>query len=223
LGRTALAGIVTRNTLVLMLALSSTSFAIAVLSPVFSLFIKSISPDARNLGTMAGSITSVSGITSALAALGLGHLGDKFGRKRVLVVSVVGAALIYAPQALATNPMQLLALRAVQGVFMGGIMPTANALLAQSAAPSRRGTVFGVASSFQSGGRGLGPMVGAAVANVWGLTGPFWVTSGILAVLAVLVGWLVQAPAPRTAEARPATQPATAHAGASPHGSSRAT
>lgn len=192
LNREALAGIVTRNTLVLMLALSSASFAIAVLSPVFPLFIKSLVPDAKNLGTLAGAITSVSGITSALAALGLGHLGDKFGRKRVLIICVIGAALVYGPQAWATNPMQLLVLRAVQGVFMGGVMPTANALLAQSAAASRRGTVFGLASGFQSGGRALGPVAGAAVAQVSGLTGPFWVTAGIFAALAVLVGLFVQ-------------------------------
>jgi len=159
---------------------------------VLSLYIKSLSAGSAHLGTLAGSIIAVSALTSSISALFLGRLGDRYGRKRVLLLCVIGAALIYAPQALATNAMQLLVLRAIQGVFMGGIIPTGNALLAQSTPHDRRGTVFGLATSAGAGGRALGPMLGAAVANTWGMASTFWVTASIFGLIAALVAGLVR-------------------------------
>lgn len=192
LSRRSLAEVATGNTMVLLLALACNSFAIAVLSPVLSLYIKSLSADSAHLGTLAGSIIAVSALTSSISALFLGRLGDRYGRKRVLLSCVIGAALIYAPQALATNAMQLLVLRAIQGVFMGGIIPTGNALLAQSTPHDRRGTVFGLATSAGAGGRALGPILGAAVANTWGMASTFWVTASIFGLIAALVAGLVR-------------------------------
>lgn len=192
LSRRSLAEVATGNTMVLLLALACNSFAIAVLSPVLSLYIKSLSAGSAHLGTLAGSIIAVSALTSSISALFLGRLGDRYGRKRVLLSCVIGAALIYAPQALATNAMQLLVLRAIQGVFMGGIIPTGNALLAQSTPHDRRGTVFGLATSAGAGGRALGPILGAAVANTWGMASTFWVTASIFGLIAALVAGLVR-------------------------------
>ena len=192
LSRRSLAEVATGNTMVLLLALACNSFAVAVLSPVLSLYIKSLSADSAHLGTLAGSIIAVSALTSSISALFLGRLGDRYGRKRVLLSCVIGAALIYAPQALATNAMQLLVLRAIQGVFMGGIIPTGNALLAQSTPHDRRGTVFGLATSAGAGGRALGPILGAAVANTWGMASTFWVTASIFGLIAALVAGLVR-------------------------------
>ena len=192
LSRRSLAEVATGSTMVLLLALACNSFAIAVLSPVLSLYIKSLSADSAHLGTLAGSIIAVSALTSSISALFLGRLGDRYGRKRVLLSCVIGAALIYAPQALATNATQLLVLRAIQGVFMGGIIPTGNALLAQSTPHDRRGTVFGLATSAGAGGRALGPMLGAAVANTWGMASTFWVTASIFGLIAALVAGLVR-------------------------------
>jgi MFS transporter, DHA1 family, multidrug resistance protein len=200
LRRASLANVATSSTMVLLVALALNSFALAVLSPVLSLYIKALSPNNPHLATLAGAIVSVSALTSSLSALFLGHLGDRFGRKLVLLSCLVGSTLIYIPQALATNPYQLLVLRAIQGVFMGGIIPTSNALLAQSTPNERRGTVFGLAASSQSGGRALGPMLGAGVANAWGMASTFWVTAGIFGAISALVAILVRVQPVPTAE-----------------------
>ena len=188
----ALAAIANRNTLLLVLTLAGNSFAIAVLSPVLSLYIKSLVGDVPNLATIAGSVMSVAAFSSSLSAVALGRLADKIGQKRVLVFSVIGVALIHVPQSIVTHPNQLLVLRAIQGICMGGIMPTANALLATATHPSRRGAVFGFSQSAQSGGRALGPALGAAVSNTWGMASSFLVTAGIFGIMATLVGTFVR-------------------------------
>jgi len=197
--RQRMAGLATRNTAVLMLALASNSFGIAVLSPVLSLYIKSLNTDPERLATLAGAVVSISALTSSISALGLGTLADKVGQRMVLLVCVIAVALIFVPQAMVTNVTQLLVLRALQGVCMGGIMPTANALLARSVSPSRRGITFGMASSAQAGGRALGPILGASVANAWGMNSAFLVTAGVFGAISVLVATMVH-PESRQAE-----------------------
>ncbi len=203
----ALAAIANRNTLVLVLTLTCNSFAIAVLSPILSLYIRALIGDAPNLATLAGTIMSVAAFTSSLSAVLLGHWADRFGQKKILLICVIGVALIHIPQALVTHPNQLIVLRAIQGLFMGGIMPTANALLARATDVSRRGAVYGFSNSAQAGGRALGPAVGAATANAWGMASAFLVTASVFGIMALLVGLFVRvAPTP---EEKSETIPAT--------------
>jgi DHA1 family multidrug resistance protein-like MFS transporter len=188
----ALAALANRNTMVLVLTLAGNSFALAVLSPVLSLYIKSLVGDVPNLGTIAGSVMSVTAFTSSVSAVALGRLADKIGQKRVLIACVVGVALVHVPQSMVTHPNQLLWLRAIQGVFMGGVMPTANALLAYATPSARRGAVFGFSNSASAGGRALGPALGAAVSNTWGMGSSFLLTAGVFAVMSALVAGFVR-------------------------------
>lgn len=189
----ALAAVANRNTLLLVLTLAGNSFAIAVLSPVLSLYIKQIiGGEVPNLATIAGSVMSVAAFSSSLSAIYLGRLADRIGQKRILVTCVLGVALIHIPQSFVTHPNQLIFLRAIQGLFMGGIMPTANALLAKATSTEHRGAVFGFSHSAQAGGRAVGPMVGAGVSNAWGMSSAFLVTAAIFGAMATLVVTLVR-------------------------------
>jgi len=184
--------VLTRASVSLLLALATLSFAMAVLSPIISLYIQALNPDEPNLATLAGAIFSVTAVTSSLAAVVVGRMGDRLGQKAILLACTVGVALIHIPQAFATSAMQLFVLRAIQGVFIGGLMPTTNALLAKSTDPAKRGTIFGLSTSVQSGGSAVGPVVGAAAANAWGMSSVFLITAGTFGVVAAMVAGLVR-------------------------------
>jgi DHA1 family multidrug resistance protein-like MFS transporter len=206
--RERLAAVANRNTLLLVIALAGNSFAIAVLSPILSLYIKQIiGGEVPNLATIAGTIMSIAAFSSSMSAVVLGRLGDRIGQKRILVGCVIGVALIHIPQAFATHPNQLMVLRAIQGLFMGGIMPTANALLARATSTEHRGAVFGMSHSAQAGGRAVGPMLGAGVSALWGMSSAFLVTSAIFGAIATLVATLVRVPErPANPEPVPASE-----------------
>lgn len=199
----ALAAIANRNTMALVLTLAGNSFAIAVLSPVLALYIRDLIGDVPNLSTLAGTVMSVTAFSSSISAVVLGRLADRIGQKRILVACVAGVALIHVPQAFVNHPSQLIVLRSLQGLFMGGIMPTANALLAHSTLVARRGAVYGFSHSAQAGGRALGPALGAAVANTWGMASSFLVTAGIFGVMSLLVGLFVRVRATPVNEEEP--------------------
>jgi len=210
--RGTLAGVMSRNALVVLGVMGATGVGITLLSPVLSLYIQAISPGSQNIATLAGAVSSAAALTSAPAALLMGRLGDRFGPKRVLIACGLGTALLYVPQALASSPMQLMVLRGIQGAFVGGIVPTATALLARSTHPSRLGTLFGVATSARAGGRALGPLVGAASANTWGMASVFLLTGGVYGLMVIMVAALVRgaavpAPAATEEDARPVASP----------------
>lgn len=192
-GRAALRTVLTRTTVVLLVCVGVIRFGTLMQNPVIPLYIQSLATDQSRLATLAGTVTSITALTSAVAALAVGKLGDRFGQKLVLITSSILIALFFIPQAFVTTVGQLMLLRGVQGIFLGGTMPTTNALLAKSSDPARRGVVFGLSSSMQAGGRALGPLLGAGVAQAWGMAQSFLVTAGVFGLIAVLVGTLVPA------------------------------
>jgi DHA1 family multidrug resistance protein-like MFS transporter len=135
---------------------------------------------------------SAGALTSSLATLVIGRLGDKLGLKMVLMICGLGVALVYAPQAFVTTTAQLLVLRAAQGMFEGGMSPTSTALLAKSTPSAKRGVIFGISNSIRAGGRAVGPLLGAAVAGAWGMPSVFLVTAGIYLLIAAAVAVLVK-------------------------------
>ena len=200
--RSRLRGMLTGTTVVLLLTLGALRFGMAVLTPVLSLFVKSLSPDTTRVATLAGAAVSVTALTSSIAALVAGRLGDRFGLKRVLLVCSLGVAAAYAAQATARTTTQLLLLRAIQGVFVGGTMPMATALLARSTPTSRRGVVFGISNSVTSGARALGPIVGAAVANLLGMRSVFLTAAAIVLGVSAGIGIAVRPEVGGTSEER---------------------
>ena len=192
-GKTALRTVLTRTTVILLVCIGVIRFGTLVQNPVIPLYIQNLTTDQSRLATLAGTVTSITALTSAVAALVVGKIGDRFGQKLVLIVSSALIAVFFIPQAFVSTVGQLMLLRGVQGIFLGGTMPTTSALLAKSSDPTRRGVVFGLSSSMQAGGRALGPLVGAAVAQVWGMPQSFLFTAGVFGLIAVMVAVLVPA------------------------------
>jgi len=131
-----------------------------------------------------------------------GHIGDRFGRRRLLTISVVmmglptfllGLLPTYASVGLLA-PVLLVALRFVQGISAGGEFSGSIIFLVEHAPANRRG-VYGSLSNF---GAMLGGLAGAGVASLvaavlsdaavaaWGWRLPF--LSGI--VIAAAGFWL---------------------------------
>ncbi|HZQ98417.1 MAG TPA: MFS transporter, partial [Chloroflexota bacterium] len=84
------------------------------------------------------------------------------------------------PQALVTSPWQLLVLRALLGVFDGGLMPSVMATIALRSPGERRGWVFGLTAAATSLGGAAGPALGAAAADLFGLRASFVLTAVVL-------------------------------------------
>lgn len=166
--------------------------ATSVVGPILPLFIQSLTPAAAGVASTTGLILGVTSVAAALAAAVAGRLSWRIGTERTLHVALAGAALLVVPQAFARTPGALLAFRTAGAVFLGATMPVTNALIALRADRVSQGSVFGLASSINSAGWALGPMVGAAIAVGAGYPPVFFVTATGVAVTAIASMLLVR-------------------------------
>ncbi|MCL4425894.1 MAG: MFS transporter [Firmicutes bacterium] len=169
-----------RHLLLMFIIMFMTTFAINTVEPILTLFLATLQTPENLLTIMAGLIFSATGLANILAAPFLGRRGDRVGYRRVLVYALAGVALSYLPQALVQTSWQMLALRFLLGVFMGGLMPSANALIASFTPASLRGRAYGISTSFLFLGNVLGPLFGGAIAAAFHIRWIFPITSALL-------------------------------------------
>jgi DHA1 family multidrug resistance protein-like MFS transporter len=141
-------------------------FSVMSIGPVLTLYTQELTHGAAYLGTIAGFAFTVTGIADLIASPFLGKRSDQLGYRRVLTICMLGAAAAYIPQALAPNIWVLIGSRFLLGCFVGGIMPTANALIGRLTPADQRGKVYGFTASATFLGSFAGPLVGGTM-SAW--------------------------------------------------------
>lgn len=123
----------------------------------------------------------------------MGSLGDRIGRRRLLLIGATGFAIVSAVAAFATDASQLIAARALLGIF-GAILMPATLSLIRTIFPdaTERRTAIAVWAAAFSGGAVLGPIVGGLLLEHF-----WWGSVFLMAVpmlLPLLIGGLVLVP-----------------------------
>jgi len=97
-----------------------------------------------------------------------GWLGDRFGRRRLFLVSMAGVTIGAAGAALAPNLAVLVAFRAVQGIAGALVLPSVLTLLTSAAGAARRGRAVSWWAASNGAGQAAGPTVGGLLADTLG-------------------------------------------------------
>lgn len=163
--------------------------------PIIPLLVLELMVDPNGLNTFTGLVVGAGSAATTVGAIYLGRLGDRVGHHRILVVSAAAAAALYAPQSAVTQGWQLLALTALVGVALGGVLPSIAALLARYNRPGDEGAVYGLDNSVAAGGRALAPLLGSLIAIGLGLRAAFLGAGLVMAVAAGLAVWRLPSPA----------------------------
>ena len=115
-----------------------------------------------------------------------GSLADRYGRKPLLLRAYIGAMITMSLQGAVQEVWQLLALRALQGAFVGTI-PAATALVASKTPRAHVGYALGVLQMGLFLSQFAGPLVGGSLAATIGIRPTFWFTAGFYLVSFFLV------------------------------------
>jgi EmrB/QacA subfamily drug resistance transporter len=135
-------------------------------------------------------------VTLSALLLPMGALGDRFGRKRVMVIgfAVFVAGSVWA--AMAGSIGALIAARALGGVGAGMVFPGTLSTLTSSMPPERRGLAIGLWTASASLGGTLGTVAaGALIERFW-----FGSVFVALAAAAAIVGIATAAVVPETSD-----------------------
>jgi EmrB/QacA subfamily drug resistance transporter len=121
-----------------------------------------------------------------------GVLGDRYGRRRILVIGLLLFMLASLLCSFAETPAQLIAFRALMGVGGAAVMPVTLAIITVVFPPRERGRAIGLWAAAVGGAVALGPVVGGLLLEHPGwyqsLTGNDWGAVFLINVPIVLIG-----------------------------------
>jgi len=166
----------------LMVLLSATfliQFSLMNTQSLMPLFVQELHGMA-NLAFWSGTVGAVTGISNMLAAPLLGRLSDRIGAHRVLGYALAGAGLMFIPQAFVGAVWQLLAARFVLGIFLGGLVPSVNALIRKHTPEGMESRAYSFNSSMLSLGNMVGPVFGGLTSSLLGIEGLFLLSAVLL-------------------------------------------
>jgi DHA1 family tetracycline resistance protein-like MFS transporter len=135
-----------------------------------------------------GWLTFAYALMQFLFAPVLGGLSDRYGRRPVLLLSLLGFGLDYIILALAPSMFWLFLARVLSGMA-GASITTASAYVADVSPPDRRAQNFGMIGAAFGLGFIIGPLLGGVLGE-FGTRVPFWFAAG-LSILNCLYGYFV--------------------------------
>ncbi|WP_073262398.1 MFS transporter [Cryptosporangium aurantiacum] len=112
-----------------------------------------------------------------------GVLGDRFGRRRFLIIGMIVFGLASVASAFADTPGQLIATRALMGIGAAMVQPQTLSVITNVFDPSERGKAIGIWASFSGIGIAIGPVTGGLLLEHF-----WWGSVFLVNVPFVLVG-----------------------------------
>ncbi|MBD8070495.1 MFS transporter [Bacillus sp. PS06] len=134
----------------------------------------------------AGFVFGITFLTAFLVSPLWGRFGDKYGYKKILLMTGFGIATSIFLMGYVSSVSQLFFLRLFMGAVTGFI-PTSLALISAQTPKESAGKVLGTLQMGTVSGGLLGPLIGGAMADAVGFQYTFFITSTIISLATLLV------------------------------------
>jgi DHA1 family tetracycline resistance protein-like MFS transporter len=134
-----------------------------------------------------GLLFAVFSLCQLLAAPALGDLSDRWGRRPILIFSLVGTVVSFVMLAMAHSIVMLFLARIVDGLS-GGNISTARAYVADVTEPKDRAKAYGLIGAAFGLGFIMGPALSGLLSQV-SITAPIWAAAALTLVAAAMAWW----------------------------------
>ncbi len=142
---------------------------VGAIVPVRAIYARDHGATLEEIGFMASAFL----LGQFLFQLPGGWASDRWGRKPILVVGVAVGAIVSFLFLLNDNAWYFVALRFIEGIASGIVVPAANAYVIDTVPAKERGAAFGWLGSAFSAGFMMGPAIGGPMSDWLGYPAPF--------------------------------------------------
>ncbi|MGE0100351.1 MAG: MFS transporter [Hydrogenophaga sp.] len=159
---------------------------------VLNLALPAISTELRPTASQLLWIIDIYGFMVAGFLITMGTLGDKLGRRRLLLVGAAAFAAASIAAALATTAHTLIATRALLGIAGATLAPSTLSLISNMFRDEReRRVAIGIWISSYSVGGAIGPLVGGVILQYFAWPAIFWAAVPVMLLLLALGPFLL--------------------------------
>ena len=163
-----------RNILILFFTLVVIMMGFGMVIPIMPFYIKLFGASGSTLGALMATFAVMQFIFAPI----WGSLSDRYGRKPLLMLGVLGNAFAQLLFGLSTQLWMLFAARILAGVLSSATLPTAMAYVGDSTSARDRGGGMGILGAAMGVGMVLGPGLAGWLA-IGSLSTPFFVAAGL--------------------------------------------
>jgi DHA1 family multidrug resistance protein-like MFS transporter len=170
-----------RNLYILIFVLFVVMLGYGIVIPIFPFYIENLGAGGTELGLLTASYAVMRLIFGPI----WGGLSDRFGRKPILLIGILGYVITMVWFGLANTLWMLFAARILSGILSSATAPTTMAYIGDSSPEDERGGGMGMLGAAGGVGTIVGPVAGGFLATA-SLSMPFFVAAG-LALLSLIL------------------------------------
>jgi len=173
---------VSRPLVIIFLTVLVNLVGFGIIIPLLPFYAQTFGASPLTIGLLFASFS----VAQLFASPVLGHWSDSWGRRPVLILSLLGTVVSFVMLAIAHGLVMLFAARIVDGLS-GGNITTARAYIGDIATDENRAKYFGLLGASFGLGFIIGPGLSGAFAHI-SYTAPIWAAAAIT-LIAMLLAW----------------------------------
>ncbi|WP_267846514.1 MFS transporter [Robbsia betulipollinis] len=150
------------------------------IEPIITVYVAQL-VDIRHVTFVSGLVMSAAALGSIVSASRLGKLADRIGHWNVIIGCLTACAALLIPQAFVTQGWQLIGLRFLMGLALGGLLPCVASVIRHNVPTGVAGNMLGYSTSAQYTGQVIGPLAGGFVGGHIGMRAVFLGTCVLMA------------------------------------------
>ena len=151
------------------------------IEPIITVYVAQLVAEPSRVTVMAGFVMSAAALGSILSASRLGQLADRVGHWNVIIGCLAVSAVLLVPQAFVSSGWQLVGLRFLMGLSLGGLLPCIASVIRHNVPEGSAGSMLGYSISAQYTGQVAGPLLGGFVGGRFGMPTVFLATCVLMA------------------------------------------
>lgn len=180
-----------KNLIVAWIGCFFTGSSISLVMPFIPVYVENLGTPHDQIELFSGLAISVTAFAAAIIAPVWGNLADRKGRKIMMIRAAAGMTITMGSLAFVPNVYWLLIMRFLNGI-LSGYIPNATAMIASQAPKEKSGWALGTLSTGAIAGNLIGPSMGGALAQWFGMENVFIITGAVLFITTLLTIFMVK-------------------------------